>query len=752
MTFGPPGTESVTASGHNVPVGDERTTLRQPWPEAAVAHTANDAGRRNLLVDHLVAVAELAREFADPLGAADEGFLAGLWHDLGKFSDDFQRYLRRCEEAPGTRPGSVDHKAAGARLAVERGLPIVGWLVHAHHGGLRSRQDFLAWLQQHAESPRVAEAWSRAAQEGIPLDPGSVNRASPTDPLDAELLIRLLFSALVDADSLDTEAHYRPELAAIRKHGLSAGDLLERFLEGRRALLGDRSDSVLDERRERIFGDCLKAAEHPPGIFRLTVPTGGGKTLSAMAFALRHARLHGLRRVVVAVPYITITEQTAGVYRQVFGDDTVVLEHHSGSVESFADGEEQDSAGLWHRLAAENWDAPIIVTTTVQLFESLFSNKRGRLRKAHRLARSVIILDEAQALPPVLLEPTLDMLVRLSRDYSTTVVLSTATQPAFDVIPAFANVEAREIVPGVADDFRAFSRVRYRWQLDSAVSWDEVASWVAGHERCLVVVNTRAQALELLEQVVDVVDADGVFHLSTLLCGHHRRDALERIRSRLAAGLPCRVVSTQVVEAGVDLDFPVVFRAVGPLDSVIQAAGRCNREGRLDVGEVVVFRPADGGMARGPYTQGAQITEALAADGLDLDDPATIDEYFRRWLEGVGPDARAIQDARRHFDFPQVARRFRMIPDDTVDVAVPYGITQDQLDLVLGRLATGSGGRDTLRWLQPYLVSLRRFEFDDAVRRGLATPVTEGLGRWDGPYDPVRGLVIEGFVPTDLVL
>ncbi len=741
--------ESVTGARQNERMRIERRAAAEDWPNNAVAHTVNAEGRRHLLVDHLRSVAEMTREFAKALGASEEGYWAGLWHDLGKFAQDFQEYLRRCEESPGGTRRSVDHKAAGARLAVERGLPVVAWLVHAHHGGLRSRQDLLAWLQQHADDPHIDESWSRAKREGLDLDPGAAKRMSSADPLDTELLIRLLFSALVDADSLDTEAHFRPEVAKVRESSVCAGELFDRFLAGREALLKGRSGSNLDRHRDRIFRDCLAAAERTPGVFRLTVPTGGGKTLSAMAFALRHCRIHGLRRVVVAVPYITITEQTAAVYRQAFGDDRVVLEHHSGAIEGFPDDGAHDSASLWSRLAAENLDAPIVVTTTVQLFESLFSNRRGRLRKAHRLAGSVIILDEAQALPPALLEPTLDILVRLAGTHSTTVVLSTATQPAFDVIPAFRDVEAEEIVPRHAEDFRAFSRVRYRWLLDRAVEWEEVAEWVAEHDQCLVVVNTKGQALELLDRISG---AGGVMHLSTLLCGLHRRDTLEAVRRRLAEGQPCRVVSTQVIEAGVDLDFPVVFRAVAPLDSVIQAAGRCNREGRLARGEIVVFRPADMGIPRGPYAQGAQITLGLASDGLDLDDPATTEEYFRRWLSGIGPDARRIQSLRRSFDFPEVARRFRMIEDDTIDVAVPYGLSPAELDEMLAALTKTFRGRDAYRRLQPYLVSMRRRQFEDAVRRGLAVQVTEGLGRWDGPYDSVRGLVAEGFVPSDLVL
>lgn len=732
--------------------GSKPSAEGRAWPRFAVAHTANDIGVRHPLVEHLVEVARLTKRFAEKLHAADEGHLAGLWHDLGKFNPEFQDYLRRCEAEPGQRFPSVDHKAAGALLALRHHLPIVSWLIHAHHGGLVSRQSLGAWLAEREQVADIERIWDLARNEGVELaPPSSMRRADPQTELETELLIRLLYSALVDADSLDTEAHYHPELASVRASTVMAADLFTRFSEGRTVMVAGSSGSAVDEIRERIYRDCLQAAAGPIGIYRLTVPTGGGKTLSGMGFALRHASIHRLERVIVAVPYITITEQTAAVYRAVFGGgDDVVLEHHSGAIEARGDDDGHDDVALWHRLSAENWDAPVVVTTTVQLFESLFSNKRSRLRKAHRLARSVIILDEAQALPPALLEPILDALVGLSRTYSTTVVLSTATQPAFEAIPAFRDVGATEIVPGYADDFRALARVRYRWDLDRGVGWCEVAEWMRQRDQCLAVVNTKRHATELLGELEGI---EGVLHLSTLLCGRHRRDVLEEIQLRLAEGLPCRVVSTQVIEAGVDLDFPVVFRAVAPLDSVIQTAGRCNREGRLDHGEVHVFRPDDSGMPPGVYRQGAQITTGLAAKGLDLDDPETAIEYFRRWLSGISPDSRSIQEHRKAFDFPEVARRFRMIGDDTVDVAVAYGLTEPELDRLLEPMkARRPGRRDSYRALQPYLVSLRRWDYEEALRRGLAKEVVDGLARWEGHYDKLRGLVMEGFVPSDLIV
>jgi CRISPR-associated endonuclease/helicase Cas3 len=338
-----------------------------------------------------------------------------------------------------------------------------------------------------------------------------------------------------------------------------------------------------------------------------------------MAFALRHALRNDQRRIVVAVPYLTITEQTAAVYREIFeraGDETSpVLEHHSAA--EFVDDDGFDRQSVVARLAAENWDSPIVVTTTVQLFESLFSNRRGHCRKLHRLAESVVILDEAQALPSSLLRPILDALRELSAHYRTTVVLSTATQPAFETIREFADVPATEIVPDAADVFAALRRVDFKWLTSAPLAWTEVAAELAREPQVLTIVNTKRDAWALL----DALGGLEPLHLSTSLCGAHRRAVLKEVRRRLAAGEACRLVSTQVVEAGVDLDFPVVWRAVAPLDGVIQGAGRCNRDGRLAAGRVAVFEPAEGSLPGGDYRLGTAETRKLAGAGSGRVDP-----------------------------------------------------------------------------------------------------------------------------------
>lgn len=542
------------------------------------AHSQNHEGNRHLLVDHLRGTARRAGLFADAFGASELASLVALWHDLGKFNPEFQEYLLRCETEPSSHARGPDHKAAGAQLATSH-LGLLGLLIQGHHGGLQAQVHLKPWLDRSARDHRVADALTQAEQalpDLGPAAPPTVPEYTRGDPRAVELFLRMVFSTLVDADYFDTEEHF--DLGRTERRGSRAtvAQLWDWFKRDQDALTR-RGRGVVNQVRNDIYQACVEAAEQPPGLFRLTVPTGGGKTRSAMAFALRHALRHCHRRVIVAVPFLTITEQTAAVYQEIFetsADDAVVLEHHSAAAR--AEGEDFRAGRVWARLAAENWDAPMVVTTTVQLFPSLFSNMPSRTRKLHRLARSVIILDEAQSLPPHLLGPTLNALRDLCEHYGATSALSTATQPAFEAIKEFADLPATEIVPDPSRYFRLLVRVRYEWWSEE-VSWEDVAGLMRTERQALAVVNTKKDALALLA----ALDGPEALHLSTMLCGAHRRRVIEDMRRRLADGEPCRLVSTQVIEAGVDLDFPLVLWAMGPLDGIMQSAGRCNREGRL---------------------------------------------------------------------------------------------------------------------------------------------------------------------------
>lgn len=735
-------------------------SVQDPWiqiePRGPVAHTPNAAGRWHPLSEHNLGVTTRAEQFAAAFGAGPAARAAGLLHDLGKYSPEFQKYLRDCARADrgqGPRParGSAPHKQAGAAAAARLAGPLV-LAILGHHGQIPGLGDAKAALA--GVSAEVLAALQRAAAADCPETTALPAARECVEALartsrETELLTRMVYSCLVDADALDTEAHFDSTLVAERRRSLPRPEELRDLLRAdQEALSGRANPSPLNRLRAEVYDACREAAALSPGVFRLTVPTGGGKTRSSLAFALEHACRHGLNRVIYALPYTSIVDQTAQVFEGVFGPG-IVLEHHSAL--------EADSAGddLWRRLASQNWDAPLIVTTTVQFFESLFGNRPGRSRKVHRLARSVIVLDEVQALPPVLLQPLIDGLRLLCERYGTTVLLCTATQPTLDrqALAAFGFDDAREIAPDPPRLFAALRRVEYDLSpLADPEGWDWVraADCMRATPSCLAVLNTRKDALALL----DALEDEQALHLSTFLCGRHRRDTLDEIRRRLKAGEPCRVVSTQVVECGCDLDFARVLRAEGPLDRIVQAAGRCNREGTQPApGQVMVFRPRDGGAPRGPYRVAMDVARRILRGAPDLHDPGVYEEYFRQVFAQVDTDARKVQRSRAALDFPAVAKAVRLIEDDTVGVLVPYDRAIAEYDAVLGE-ARGRRRMTAELWrrAQPLLVSLRAREHARLAGEGLAEEVVPGLWRWRGGYDTIRGLTALAIEPSELVV
>lgn len=719
-----------------------------------VAHTP-PPGSENWhdLVDHLTAVAQRARGLASEFGAGSLAYLAGLWHDIGKAHPGFQSYLRDAAQGRGgTGPPHavwgavlVDHVLGSGPGSDQLALAIAG-----HHAGLKApellRQDI---DQAQKDAPEVLDRILDTARQ---LPRPDAFKAELLDQLTSEFQARMLLSVLVDADRLDTEAHMDPGRAQHRDAALpSLKTLLKRFLDDQETLIEDAADTPVNRARGEIYEACMEAAKGPQGLYRLTVPTGGGKTRSGLGFALRHAIEHGLERVIVAIPYTSIIDQTAQVYRGILGDEAV-LEHHS---QVQTDGSEaQDPAHVRLRLATENWDAPITVTTTVQLFESLLSHHPSKVRKIHRLSNSVLVLDEVQTLPPGLLEPTTDVLRSLMERYGTTVVLSTATQPALQDTPyiqAFHDVEAREIVPGYQRHFDHLQRVTYDYDPEPR-DWSAIAGEIAEHPQAMVILNTRQDALDLLGHLDRSED---LFHLSTLLCGAHRRDVLEEIRDRLNNDRPLTVVSTQVVEAGVDLDFPVVHRAIGPLDRIVQAAGRCNREGTTETGHVTVFHPAQGSAPGGPYRTGMGIARQLLENQgpEELHDPQIFETYFQRLFRDQDLDENDVQPLRRRHRFRKTSQAYRLIDNDTVPVLVDYQPHDEGAASGADRLRSWqrTPTRETRRSLQPYLVNLYRHEAEALEREGWMAPVDEGLYRWTGQYDELYGLRRDLHDPADLV-
>ena len=680
------------------------------------------------LNEHLRGVGQRAEECAREFGGGDWAQVAGLWHDLGKYSAEFQR---RIKSVSGYDPdahlegpvGRVDHSTAGAQHAVGQfGVHgrILAYIIAGHHAGLpdwhTGETGGAALKVRLDDKNHLARALSQA------ISPEILAQSKPGSPLlgKAEgfaLWVRMLFSCLVDADFLDTEA-FMDEGKAVQRTGAPAIlDLLPRFNSYMEEKFADVSSTKVNRIRAEVLRQCRDKAPSPPGLFSLTVPTGGGKTLSSLAFALEHAAHHRKQRIIYAIPYTSIIEQTANIFREIFPD--AVVEHHSNL--------DPDNETVKSRLATENWDAPLIVTTNVQFFESLFAAKTSRCRKLHNIVNSVVVLDEAQLLPPEFLQPILDVMNLLVHHYGVTFVLSTATQPALGTLHTFQRtIRGLENMHEIIDDpdasYRDLERVTVAMPQDfhQVQDWDDIAQQVQQHPSVLVVVNSRTDARELHRRL-----PTGTLHLSALMCGEHRSRVIADIKRQLGAGETVRVVSTQLVEAGVDVDFPVVYRALAGLDSIAQAAGRCNREGKLERGQVVVFvppKPAPPGHLR----RAAETTVSLLTGE---NDPQLTQSLFRKYFEhfyvrapsldkhdiaalltpdGQGEDPLKVQ-------FRTAAQRFQLIDESGYrSVIVRYGDSP----VLIGRLHKEGPERWLMRKLQRYTVSLPNYQFQKLLDNG----------------------------------
>lgn len=768
-----------------------------------------------MLDDHLKSVGQMAGGFAPPL-LAELARLAGLWHDLGKRRTGFQRYMRAAGP-DGHIEGPVadrdkSHSAAGALWALHHlqhrfGRPgallsrLLQYAIAGHHAGLADWEGDLAARLASADANReLQEAIAAPQPTGLlhpsldAMDPKALltllNDSSPAQPGRAALWLRMLFSALVDADFLDTEAYFDPCRASQRTGDVGAERLRETLHDHLQRLMHGASGPV-NAARAQVLAQCRDKARLPPGVFRLTVPTGGGKTLASLAFALDHACTHGLRRVVYAIPYTSIIEQTAEVFRKVFAalGDEVVVEHH-GNAETDDMRENHRS-----RLACENWDAPLIVTTNVQLFESLFARKTSRCRKLHNLQRCVVVLDEAQLLPIEFLQPVVDVLRYLVQDFGVTVLLCTATQPVLDS-PATAFDPQRGLQRGIGhcteivDDppalYAALQRVQVQLPRDlhNPRAWPELADELAEHDAVLAIVNRRADAAELhrLMRARSPGAEQGCRHLSALMCAQHRSDTIAGIKQALAErrqalaegrpAAPLRVVSTQLVEAGVDLDFPVVYRALAGVDAIAQAAGRCNREGRLpQPGQVHVFVPPTAsppGLLRLARDSCKAVWHDRPADPLGLH---CVQRYFERLLhDAPSTDQHRIAellhckpdlgDLTVPLQLRKAAEAFRLIDDgQAATVLVRYRSATAGVDVgaLIALLQRDGPARWLMRKLQRYGVTVYRHQVDALLRQGDIEEVARCPGLyvqregWNGLYDPVLGLRVDS-APGDPAL
>lgn len=723
---------------------------------AAIAHVKKDSTgswQIHSLEEHLRGVADLASDFAAPFGNTDWAYLAGLWHDLGKYSHEFQSYIRTAsgyDESAHleTRKGRVDHSTAGAIHSLEmlggKGRALA-YIIAGHHAGLGDWDNADTGRKQLSQRMLQSDLLMKAkgmAPDSV-LTQDQPNSRPPRGASPA-LWIRMLFSCLVDADFLDTEAFMSPQRAKGRSRYPALADLFPLLESSIENLALSASPSSVNEIRKQVLAQCLDAAELSPGLFSLTVPTGGGKTLSSMAFALKHAIKFNKRRIVYVIPYTSIIEQTSEILREIFGD--CVLEHHSNF--------DPDRETVTSRLACENWDAPVVVTTNVQFFESLFTARTSRARKLHRLADSVAILDEAQLIPCEFFHPIRLALEELSKAYGMSILFSTATQPAlgyeYGSFKGLSNV--REIVPDVDYLYRRLRRVQIIVPKDLNAPTDpsKLAQTLSKQSKVLCVVNRRDECRELARSM-----PEGTIHLSGYMCGSHRSNVIREIKKALSSDETVRVVSTQLVEAGVDLDFPVVFRAISGLDSIAQAAGRCNREGKERLGSVYLFTPWK------PVPKGhlrhmeAAARETFRQGHNDLLSPQATKEYFQHlyWIKGKDLDKHGIErelnaGSDLSINFRSASEKFRLIDDSHQrSIFVLYEEGRELIELLRRR----GPDRWLLRKLQRFSVTVPARIFQDLLNDGDINEVHEGYfaQATEGLYHPTLGFLGERLDLTD---
>lgn len=744
------------------------------------AHSKNRQGQEQPLKEHLSEVARLAGEFAGVFEAGEEAELAGLLHDIGKYSERFRDRL------DGKETG-LDHWSPGAWIALGRPHQSIAaaLAIQGHHIGLQKgdraslgAMDLKRLAEAHPLNLRLTETapdvlMQRLTAEGLAV-PSVGQRLCPTLQVSAAAMldVRMLFSALVDADFLDTERHFREA----RRPGLAlqperAFELVERHVTD----LGRTSSTspTVQALRDDLWSACLEASQGPPGLYTLSAPTGAGKTLAMLGFALRHAVHHlpsdptkppRFRRVVVVVPYLSIIDQTVKVYQKLFEKEfgpEYVLEHHSlagtrteGAPEGGAHADAESETRRRARLLAENWDAPLIVTTSVQFLESLFANRPSACRKLHRLANSIILFDEVQTLPLPLAIPTLATLSWLSHRYGATVLFATATQPAFSHLDEHvrglggSGWQPSEIAGPTLHLFgrtRQERRTRVEWPAPGEyLPWEMLAEHLAAAEptvddqgrqwppQHLCIVNLKRHA-EALFKTLAQRQVPNLRHLSTSMCPAHRAAVLDELKQWLEPEnpQPCCLIATQCIEAGVDVDFGTVYRALAPLDAISQAAGRCNRHGRRPEGRVIVFHPEQEEKRLYPseaYAQATLVTKSLlaryGAEGMDLYDPELCLEYYRELYDIARPETQReeLLTAIRNQDFPEVARLYRLIEKDAVNLLVLYKPAQDKVrELAEEVRDTGL----TSAWIQrarPYTVSIYR-PSPDTLRSGYFEPV-----------------------------
>ncbi len=690
-----------------------------------IAHKREDDKEEQSLKDHLEGTAIKAQEFGNSFNNSKYAYVCGMLHDIGKYSERFQKKIK---ENLSIR---VDHSTAGAIEATKSmGLlgKLLAYCVAGHHGGIPdggSRSDTVddSTLSGRLKREMQLPVYSHYKNE---IDTNFVVEGPPNiTPLNKggfslSFFIRMLYSCLVDADFLDTEEFMNK--GSIDRCINYDYHLLNKKLNNFIKMFKNKGKPI-NVKRSEILKNCIDKSKSKRGLFTLTVPTGGGKTISSFAFAINHVLENNMDRIIYVIPYTSIIEQTGKVFRDILGED-YVLEHHSNF--DFKNDENSNIYKL--KLSSENWDIPVIVTTNVQFFESLFSNKPSQCRKLHNIANSVIIFDEAQMIPTEYLTPSIMAIAELVKNYNSTCVLCSATQPPLK--ERFPNsIVINEICRNYKSLYEFFRRTKIikRGKMDSSLLAEEMNNC----KQVLCIVNNKKHALEIFSKL----KGDGIFHLSTRMCPVHRKKVINDIRYRLKNELPCKVVSTQLIEAGVDVDFPIVYRAMAGIDSIIQAGGRCNREGNLELGFIHVFEPESKFTKNMPASirRPIEVAKGIMERFEDILSPEAIEAYFKElyFFEGKeGLDIKGIYDELElgamdcNFNFKQISKKYKLIDENSTPILIDLDNYSKDL---INKLRYADNYKSLLRSMQPYTVNVYENEFNKMYGANILELINEEI-------------------------
>ena len=686
------------------------------------------------LKDHLCGTAELAGYFAGRFGKADWGYTCGMLHDIGKYSLAFQDKIKNNSNR------QVDHSTAGAKVCFEKGgmYSFMSYCIAGHHSGLpdygSSSDPGNAPTLQGRKKKHIEDCGAYKSEihipeiKTLPFDPQN----SPDPDFSLSVFIRMLYSCLVDADFLDTE-YFMKEGQTQREAGEEPSVLLEKLKKHVAGWLLNEDTETVNGRRTEILRHCFECGHKERGIFQLTVPTGGGKTIASLAFALQHAVENQMDRVIYVIPYTSIIEQNAEVFREILGEQNVLENHYNVDYESTEELKPM-------QLASENWDKPVVVTTNVQFFESLFANKSSKCRKLHNIANSVIIFDEAQMLPTDYLKPCIAVMEELVANFGSSIVLCTATQPALS--PFFQRkMPVTELCPRVEEQFRFFERVTF--QNIGTISEDELIEKLQKEEQALCIVNTKKRAQRLYQKM----KGEGVFHLSTAMYPKHRRRVLDKIRQLVKDGKRCILISTSLVEAGVDLDFCTVYRQLAGVDSMIQAAGRCNREGKRAAQDsfAYLFQFEEKEYVPGQQLQ-IDVSKMLLSEGEDISSLHGIEKYFEALyhFRGESLDKKKIFEEfkDKRYNFAKAAKEFKLIEENTLTVFISR---EEEAEELLWQIKHQGYTKSGMRKAGQYCVQLYENDIEKLQGAGMLRQVPGGIENFyelvdSGQYSEEMGL------------